>query len=190
MNTLLWGAQIVLAVLQLLNFLSALMLLLAGHVRNVAVAAASAGFGLILGLGIVVPWWSERAMILTPLAASILLLFALWDGLTKQGAPTSGRGPANVRELLEHDANSRFLRIDAIQLSVAVALAVVVAVGRFRAFGQWNNSLHGWLFVGGGTMVLVLCLLRSPEGPSRARWLQAGSGLFAILAGCLNMLEH
>ncbi|MBX2796828.1 MAG: hypothetical protein KTR31_04140 [Myxococcales bacterium] len=185
---MLWGAQLVLAGLQVLNFLSSLLAIVSGRASNGAVASGFAGLGLLLGLGLVVPWWIGQAMVLTPVAAAGVVLFVLFDGLTKRGSPlASSRKPRNTREMLEWAEEHRFARFEAVQLSLLAVLAVLIAVGRSRDLGAWDDSVFGWLFVLCGTMTLVACLLGSTRGPSTWRWGQAGVGLVGVLVGCAIM---
>lgn len=166
MNTLLWIAQWAIAVFLLLSFLAMPSLIRRGMAQNNVAAVLVSCFNLACGIGLVVPWWTGQAMLVTPVAASLVVLSFLVDGLTNR-TPT---GAALISVLL-------------------VVMGVAVALGRFHSFGQWHDSFGDWFFVVGGTLLLVVCLLGSPAGPTRTRLLQAGTGLAGILAGALSMLE-
>ncbi|WP_416962058.1 hypothetical protein [Streptomyces sp. Agncl-13] len=166
MNTLLWIAQWAIAVFLLVSFLAMPSLIRRGVARNNVTAVLMSCFGLACSIGLVVPWWTGRAMLVTPVAASLVVLSSLGDSLTN-------RMPVG----------------DALYLALLVVMGVTVALGRFRSFGQWHDSFGDWFFVVGGTLLLVVCLLGSPAGPARTRLLQAGTGLAGILGGALGQLE-
>lgn len=166
MNTLLWIAQWAIAISLLLSFLAMPSLIRRGVARNNVTAVLMSCFGLACSIGLVVPWWTGRAMLVTPVAASLVVLSSLLDGLTNR-MPTG----------------------DAFYLVLLVVMSVAVALGRFRSFGQWHASFGDWFFVVGGTLLVVVCLLGAPAGPTKNRWIQAGGGLAGILGGALGMLE-
>ncbi|QFG21527.1 hypothetical protein [Actinomadura sp. WMMB 499] len=166
MNVLLWILQWALAAFLLLSFLSMPYLLRRGAARNNVTAALMACLGLACGIALVLPWWTGEAKVLTPVAASLIALTSLWDGLTNRMPPG-----------------------DAAYLVLVTVMGIAIALGRFHAFGEWQGSFLSWAVVAVGTGLLVLCLLASPAGPTKARWVQAAAGICGILGGALGMLQ-
>ena len=166
MNTLMWAAQWILALFLLVSFPAAPAGIRMGLARGRWRAAPAACFGLICALSLIVPWGTGQARLLTPIAASLVVLTLLLDALTNPMPP-----------------------LDTFYLALCVVLGLVVAVGRFHSFGRRHGDLTSWALVLGGATLLVLCVLGNGQQAPKTRWIQAATGVAGVLGGMFGMMQ-
>ncbi|MEX5635103.1 hypothetical protein [Parafrankia sp. FMc2] len=136
MNAVFWVLQGALAALQLLSFASMPYLVRHGHARRPVGAAAAATFGLCCGLGLVVPWLTGHAQVLTPIAATATVLAVVYDSVT-----------------------NRLDTADVAFNTTVLVMAVAVAAGRFHDLASGTApTLTGQGPLLGGAALLVLTI--------------------------------
>lgn len=163
MNVVLWVLQWTLGAVTLSSFLSMPYLIRRGYARQPVGAAAMATFGLCCGIGVVLPWLTGQARIVTPIAATAIGLVTVFDSLTNR-----------------MDAS------DAIFNTAVLVMAVTVAAGRLQDLSPDTSPTPplGWGFLLGGTALLVFAVWGARYAISPAlRRTQALTGLAGVLAG-------
>ncbi|MFV2013439.1 MULTISPECIES: hypothetical protein [unclassified Micromonospora] len=164
MNVVLWVLQWTLGAVMLSSFLSMPYLLRQGHARQPIGAAAMATLGLCCGIGVVLPWLTSQARIVTTVAATAIGVVTVFDSLT-----------------------NRLDAADATFNTVVLVMAVTVAAGRLHDLSPDTGPMPlGWGFLLGGTALVVFAIwgARYAISPT-TRWTQAFTGLAGVLAGLI-----
>lgn len=164
MNIVMWVLQWTLGAVTLSSFLSMPYLIRRGHARQPVAAAAMATFGLCCGVGVVLPWLTGHARIVTPIAAMAIGLVTVYDSII-----------------------SRLDAADATFNTAVLVMAVTVAAGRLNDLSPDTGPTPlGWGFLLGGTALLVFATWGTKYAASPAiRRTQALTGLAGVLAGLI-----
>ncbi|ROO59117.1 hypothetical protein EDC02_0904 [Micromonospora sp. Llam0] len=164
MNIILWVLQWILGAVTLSSFLSMFYLVRRGHARQPIGAAAMATFGLCCGIGVVLPWLTGQARIVTPVAAMVIALVTVFDSLTN---------PMDASDVAFNTA--------------VLVMAVTVAAGRLHDLSPDTSPTPlGWGFLLGGTALVVFAIWGTQYDVSPAiRRTQALTGLAGVLAGLI-----